>query len=112
MTVMIRRLDAADLPSYKALRDAMLASHPEAFTSDASSERVKDSSVYLQRLGLDRRDGGQFVVGAWVGGRLVGAIGCERDLRVKVRHIGHLIGMMVADDAQRRGIGREYRRDG
>ncbi len=103
----IRPLTVADLPAYKALRDAMLLAHPEAFTSDADAERDKEPAEYLQRLGLDRRDGGHFLLGAWRGGQLVGAIGCERDARVKVRHIGHVIGMMVQPEARRLGVGRE-----
>jgi ribosomal protein S18 acetylase RimI-like enzyme len=103
--VVIRPLAAADLADYKRLRDAMLAAHPEAFTSDADSESAKDPLDYLQRLGLDRRDGGQFLLGAWHDTRLLGAIGCERQERLKVRHIGHIIGMMVRAEARGRGIG-------
>jgi ribosomal protein S18 acetylase RimI-like enzyme len=101
----IRPLGAADLADYKRLRDDMLALHPEAFTSDAESEAAKDAADYLPRLGLDRVEGGQFVLGAWRGRRLVGAIGCERETRVKVRHIGHVIGMMVRPESRGRGIG-------
>ena len=77
--VAIRQLAAADLPAYKELRDEMLEAHPEAFTSDATEEQAKEPTDYLHRLGLDRRERGQFVLGAWRGERLVGAIGCERD---------------------------------
>lgn len=101
----IRRLEERDLPAYKALRDEMLAADPEAFTSDAETEARRAPSSYRSRLGLDRPDGGQFVIGAWIGERLVGAIGCERDERIKVRHLGHLIGMMVKRDARGAGIG-------
>ena len=101
----IRPLGAADLADYKRLRDEMLALHPEAFTSDAESEASKEPSDYLHRLGLDRRDGGHFMLGAWRGRRLVGAIGCEREERLKVRHIGHVIGMMVRPEARGHGIG-------
>jgi Acetyltransferases, including N-acetylases of ribosomal proteins len=104
-TARIRPLGAADLADYKRLRDEMLALHPEAFTSDAESEASKEASDYLHRLGLDRRDGGHFVLGAWRGRRLVGAIGCEREKRLKVCHIGHVIGMMVRPEARGRGIG-------
>ncbi|MEP7100750.1 MAG: N-acetyltransferase [Burkholderiales bacterium] len=103
-TVDIRRLLPADLPAYKALRDAVLAAHPEAFTSDAAPERSHDS--YLSRLGLDRPEGGEFTLGAWSADRLVGAVSCERDARTKVHHIGHVIGMMVRTDTQGAGIGR------
>ena len=105
--VAIRPLAAADLPAYKALRDDMLEAHPEAFTSDAAEERVKEPADYLQRLGLDRRERGQFVLGAWRGERLVGAIGCERDRRRKGRHVGHVVGMMVRPESRRLGIGGE-----
>ena len=103
-TVSIRRLVPADLPAYKELRDEVLAAHPEAFTSDAAPERSHES--YLSRLGLDRPEGGEFTLGAWQGERLIGAVSCERDPRGKVRHIGHVIGMMVRGDAQGLGIGR------
>ncbi len=103
--IVIRALVAADLAEYKRLRDEMLAAHPEAFTSDATTESAKVPGDYLHRLGLDHDDSGQFVLGAWIGRRLVGAIGCERDDRLKVRHIGHVIGMMVRPTARRRGLG-------
>ncbi|MEO8836334.1 MAG: GNAT family N-acetyltransferase [Caldimonas sp.] len=105
--VAIRPLGAADLPDYKRLRDDMLVAHPEAFTSDAASEASREPLDYLERLGLDRRDGGHFVLGAFRSGRLVGAIGCERELRPKVRHVGHLIGMMVRAEARGCGVGAQ-----
>ena len=105
--VALRLLAAGDLAAYKGLRDEMLEAHPEAFTSDAAEERMKEPADYLQRLGLDRRERGQFVLGAWRGDRLVGAIGCERDRRRKGRHVGHVVGMMVRPEARRLGLGRE-----
>ena len=103
---LVRWLVPADLPAYKALRDDMLIAHPAAFTSDAAAESDKRPDDYRHRLGLERNDGGQFLLGAFTGRTLIGAIGCERDLHLKVRHIGKVIGMMVRDDAQRRGIGK------
>jgi ribosomal protein S18 acetylase RimI-like enzyme len=102
--VTIRRLVPADLAAYKALRDEMLSARPESFSSDPAPERGPDS--YLSRLGLQRPEGGEFTLGAWRIGQLVGAVSCERDARNKVRHIGHVIGMMVRAEAQGAGIGR------
>lgn len=102
--VTIRRLVPADLAAYKALRDEMLSTRPESFTSDPAPERAPES--YLSRLGLQRPEGGEFTLGAWRIGELVGAVSCERDARTKVRHIGHIIGMMVRPEAQGAGIGR------
>ena len=104
--IAIRRLVPADLPAYKALRDAMLAAHAEAFTSDAATERLRPPESYLSRLGAGRVGGADFTLGAWLGADLVGAIGCECDSRVKVRHIAHLIGMMVRGEQRGRGVGR------
>ncbi len=99
-----RTLVEADLVAYKALRDHALAHHEEAFTSDALTEASRTVQSYRSRLG-DLIDGG-FTLGAWRGDRLVGAITCERDPRSKVRHIGHIVGTMVASDQQAQGVGR------
>ncbi len=103
--LVIRPLAVVDLADYKQLRDEMLTAHPEAFTSDPAGEADKDPIDYLPRLGIDRRDGGHFLLGAWRAGALLGAIGCERESRLKVRHVGHVIGMMVRPEARGAGVG-------
>jgi ribosomal protein S18 acetylase RimI-like enzyme len=101
----LRLLGEDDLPAYKALRDHLLALHPEAFTSDALTERTMSAAGYRNRLG-GQGDEAHFTLGAWRGARLVGAISCERDPRLKVRHIAHVVGMMLHPDARGRGLGR------
>ncbi len=96
--VEMRLLSPADLGAYKSLRDGMLAAHPEVFTSDAATDLERTAESYLPRLGLELSEGGQFMLGAWRHGVLVGALGSERDNRIKVRHTAHLIGMMVRPD--------------
>ena len=100
----VRALGDADLDAYKALRDHALAHHEEAFTSDAATEAERTALSYRTRMGTG--SDGDFTLGAWLGDRLVGAISCERDRRTKVRHIGHIIGTMVALDQQGQGVGR------
>lgn len=107
----IRALAEADLPAYKALRDHVLAHHEVAFTSDAATEALRTAQSYSARLGLDGGPGGgggdgSYSLGAWRNDHLVGAITCERDPRSKVRHVGHIVGMMVLGDAQGQGVGR------
>jgi RimJ/RimL family protein N-acetyltransferase len=99
----VRELGAADTAAYKTLRDHALAHHDEAFTSDAPTEAARTAHSYASRLGADGN--GTFTLGAFEGDRLIGAVTCERDTRTKVRHTGHITGMMVHLDAQRRGIG-------
>ena len=102
----IRALRASDLTAYKQLRDTVLAAEPEAFTSDASEELPKTAQSYLPRLGLDKPEGGQFTLGAFQDGdQLVGAVTCERDFRIKGRHIGLVVGMMVLSHARGQGAG-------
>ncbi len=101
----IRRLTVADLPAYKRLRDAALLAHPEAFSSDAGEAAAAPPEAYRGRLGLDRPEGGVFTLAAWHGDTLAGAVSCERDTRVKIRHVVHLTAMMVDGTLVGRGIG-------
>jgi len=105
--LLLRLLNEADLADYKRLRDAMLAGHESAFTSDAATELQRDAASYRHRLHPQAGGHALFTLGAWIGGELVGALTCEHEARQKVRHVSHLVGMMVADAHQGRGVGRE-----
>lgn len=107
----VRLLVAKDANAYKALRDEMLAKFPDAFTSDGQADIVKPASSYLSRFLTSDGDPARFTFGAWLGDRLAGAISCERDQRVKVRHIGHIIGMMVRPETHGQGVGRALLRE-
>jgi ribosomal protein S18 acetylase RimI-like enzyme len=102
----LRVLKAEQLQAYKGLRDAMLAAHEDAFTSDAATELARDAESYRSRLSLGAGGTNLFTLVAWMGPRLVGAVSCEREPRAKVQHLAHIVGMMVADDVQGLGIGR------
>ncbi|RTL40081.1 MAG: GNAT family N-acetyltransferase [Burkholderiales bacterium] len=104
--VLIRPMVEPDLLAYKALRDAMLTGHPEAFTSDAETEGRRDLASYRNRLSGGAGGSTLFTLVALDGAHLVGAITCEREPRRHVQHLAHLIGMMVADTHAGRGIGR------
>jgi ribosomal protein S18 acetylase RimI-like enzyme len=108
----IRLLRETDLAAYKKLRDGMLAGHPEAFTSDAASELSRDAESYRSRLSGGGGGANLFTLVAWQGSdvrraEMVGAISCEHEARVKVRHVAHIVGMMVSDRLQGQGVGRQ-----
>ncbi|HRI18586.1 MAG TPA: GNAT family N-acetyltransferase [Burkholderiaceae bacterium] len=103
-TLTLRAMAAPDLPAYKALRDLLLAAHPEAFSSDAETERDRAPETYLARV-AGPGSAWPFTLCAWRTDRLAGAITCEREPRVKTRHIGHVVGMMVHPDARGVGVG-------
>jgi ribosomal protein S18 acetylase RimI-like enzyme len=102
----LRLMQPADLADYKALRDAMLLRHEDAFTSDAATEATRPAASYQPRLHASVGGSALFTLVAWQGGRMVAALTCEREPRQKVRHLAHLVGMMVADDQQGQGLGR------
>lgn len=103
----IRLLRDLDLPAYKQLRDLMLARHPAVFTSDAETELLRAAESYRSRLSGGNSGLCLFTLAAWQGQRLVGALSCEREPRAKVRHIAHIVGMMVLDELHGQGIGRQ-----
>jgi ribosomal protein S18 acetylase RimI-like enzyme len=103
--VHIRSMAAPDLPAYKALRDLMLALHPDAFTSDAATELRRPPETYLSRLAGAADHGWPFTLTAWRGECLLGAITCEQDGRLKVSHIAQVVGMMVHPEATGCGLG-------
>lgn len=100
----VRELQPSDLDTYKTLRDHALAHHEDAFTSDAATEAQRTAQTYAARLGSETTRA--FTLGAFRGDRLVGAVTCDHDARIKVQHIGHVTGMMVHADEQGRGVGR------
>jgi ribosomal protein S18 acetylase RimI-like enzyme len=103
----VRRLGPEDLPAYKLLRDEALQRHPESFTSDAETERMRSPESYLGRLGLSEPLGGTFLMGAWVDGEMAGSVACERELKRKLRHRANIVGMYVRESFTRQGIGRQ-----
>jgi ribosomal protein S18 acetylase RimI-like enzyme len=103
--LVVRPMVAPDLPAYKTLRDLLLALHPEAFSSDAQTERDRAPETYLSRVSAAGA-AWPFTLTAWLGPRLVGAITCEREPRLKTRHIGHIVGMMVHPESRGIGVGR------
>ncbi|MDO5087880.1 MAG: N-acetyltransferase [Comamonadaceae bacterium] len=105
MPATIRLLTDADLPAYKALRDAGLRSDPEAFTSDFDTASALPAASYATRLGQPPDD--HFILGAFApDGALLGAVVCERQARLKKRHEATLAGMIITPGARGRGIGK------
>jgi ribosomal protein S18 acetylase RimI-like enzyme len=98
----IRRLEAADVPAYRALRLRALREHPEAFTSSYEEDAAQPAAFTAQRLSAP-----DFAAwGAFEGSELYGMIGLERERRAKNRHKATVVGMYVAPEVARQGVGR------
>jgi RimJ/RimL family protein N-acetyltransferase len=100
----IRLLTLSDLPAYKALRDASLRGFPDAFTSDYETARLLSADSYATRISAPGEHGNQLWGAFDLNDQLLGSIGLDVERRLQQRHIGTVVGMMVARAAQGHGI--------
>ncbi len=101
----IRLLNPDDATSFRALRVRSMREHPEAFTSDAQSVANEPLSVAQRQLERPPERPHDFVLGAQIGGDLVGMVGLLGRYRVHERHNATVVGMYVVPDFTRRGLG-------
>jgi ribosomal protein S18 acetylase RimI-like enzyme len=94
----IRRLQAADVEDYRAIRLASLQTEPEAFGSVYEVEAARPVDYFIERLTSS------IVLGAYAGGRIVGVAGFKQETGLKERHKGVVWGVYVESDARGLGI--------
>jgi ribosomal protein S18 acetylase RimI-like enzyme len=104
MTIDLRFLAASDADAYWNIRLEALEGDPEAFGSSAEEHRALTKEEIARRISFDPSN--NFVVGAFVGERLVGTAGFFRSRGLKERHKGHIWGVYVASEARGKGAGR------
>ncbi len=100
--LVIRSLRPADAPEYAAWRRAMLIESPRAYTSDPSTDLGCDPQGVAASLEKD----GYALVGAFVGGQLIGSAGVLREARAKLSHRVLIWGVGVVPMWRGRGVGR------
>jgi RimJ/RimL family protein N-acetyltransferase len=101
--VLVRILDSRDAASFQRLRLRGLQEFPAAFSS--SYEEEADLSDETIRTRLDDQALG-VVLGAFMGGMLVGVTGIARDRHRKLAHRALLWGVYVAPEGRQHGVGR------
>lgn len=106
-TTEIRALTTSDTPAFRALRLDALRLHPESFVPTYEEERAADSRSVASRFRDDWIHGGNFILGAYRQGWLVGAVGVKRWPREKQRHKATIWIMYTTEEVRGQGTGRQ-----
>ena len=96
----MRVLTPRDAEAFRELRLEGLRAAPAAFATSLTEEAPRPLSWFGERL-----DQAAIFAAEAPDGRLLGMLGFQRDAMLKRRHIGHLWGMFVRDEARGRGLG-------
>ncbi len=102
--MLIQQLTASNLAEYKRLRLLGLEEWPEAFGESVSDFSAESDAEVADRLSSHGR--GDFVLGCFLEGSLVGVVGFFTHKFEKMSHKGTIWGMYVKPDHRRKGIGR------
>ncbi len=98
----IRRLAAADVRPYRAVRLDALQRHPEVFGSSYEEEAQLDDAEFQRMISQPPN----CTLGAFAGDALVGIAGLVVPVRQKQRHKGIIVGVYVEASHRRHGLAR------
>ncbi|WP_046243697.1 GNAT family N-acetyltransferase [Hymenobacter terrenus] len=105
MSLIIRKLQPADRPSYRQVRLDCLREFPASFGSSYEEEREKPELHFEGRI--EAQSDSEFMMGVFDGETLVGICGFLRESRAKTSHRGELVQVYVRPAYAGQGLGRQ-----
>lgn len=105
MSVEIRTLSPEDVSAYRALRLQALTDDANAFLTSAQEYSALPLGVLREQL--SSQPDGNFTLGAFLDGQLVGMSTFLRERRSKIWHKGKVVAVYVAPVARNQGIARK-----
>ena len=102
----IRELTKSDALEYRTLRLRALKEYPTVFSSSYEVERDWPSERFADRLPETPGSRDSFMLGCFVGDKLVGSLGFFRYEGPKEMHIGRIVAVHIAAEHQGNGYGR------
>jgi ribosomal protein S18 acetylase RimI-like enzyme len=103
MNLGIRPLGIDDAIAYRTLRLEALKNNPEAFNDDFDAARARPDTDWAKLLVGDTR----VFFGAFIEGKLVGAVNFKRGPGKTEQHKGHLLGVYVSPTARGSGCAKQ-----
>lgn len=101
--VHIRRLGAADVDRFKAMRVDAATESPASVKPTPEEEFERSIDEFQKKLAWDTHN---FILGAFDGDQLVGIAGLRRDRGKKIHHTAILWGIYVTPSYRARGIAK------
>lgn len=101
----IRQLTPADVEAYWPVRLRALREEPQAFGSSYEEAKERALAVVSESM-RSAMEAGDFMLGAFEGGHLLGIVGFGREKGRKNQHIGVVYQMYVAHEVRGQGFGR------
>ncbi len=105
--IIVRALNAADVPAFVSLRREALRDSPWAFAASEESDVGVNAELMTQRIA----EPGQVIVGAFDADRLIGMAGMVRNRHGKMAHRAAVWGVYVTPSARGRGAAEAILRE-